>query len=141
MQHEQMASHIFKVSKRHTSKSDRFRPRETQDEAWIKPQKSCRSRPSHRANCGHSHVTAHPKTPDLGQATVQIIQPKLGHVTVQQCHLISAKLSCKSFSHPSKHQHVTVRISLQAHSWLWARPPVLSPVPLQANHSHVSTQH
>ena len=53
---------------------------------------------------------------------------QLDHVTVQLCHLISARLSCKSFTHPAKHQHVTVRISLQALSWLQARPPVLSPV-------------
>ena len=45
-------------------------------------------------------------------------------------HLISAKLTCKSFSHPAKTP--TRNRANQS--------PSLSPVPLQANHSHVSTQ-
>ena len=40
----------------------------------------------------------HEKFHQVVEAIVQIILPKLGHVTVQFNHLISAKSSCKSFS-------------------------------------------
>ena len=59
----------------------------------------------------------HEKFPQVVEAIVQINLPKLGHVTVQFNHLISARSSCKSFSTRSCNRsptQKTVRISLSA---------------------------
>ena len=120
------------MSKRHTSEASRVRPkRETQDELWIKHQRCCRSRPSHRANQSHD----------------------LGHVTAHPNLLISAKQPCKSFNQtrprdratqsPDLHQAIVEIIlpTRPCNRGLWARPPVLSPAPMQAIHSHVWSRH
>ena len=122
MHHEQVASHIFqKVSKRYTSEASKVRSKERRKtRLWIKHQKCCRSRPSHRANQSRdlSHVTAHPKL------------------------LISAKQPCKSFNQarprdratqsPDLHQAIVQMI-------LPTRPCNRSPNRNRANHSESSS--
>ena len=69
----------------------------------------------------------HEKFPQVVEAIVQI-RSRPSH-----------RANHSRLGHATVHPHKTVRISLPARpskTWLWARPPVLSPAPMQAVHSH-----
>ena len=95
-----------------------------------------RSRPRYRT----------PQTPDLGQATVQIILPTQPHDRATQSPDLGqaiVQIILYSAMQPYTNTKPCESVSKLVHAnrGLWARPPVLSPVPMQAIHSHVSSRH